>query len=150
MHYSHVIEGRAVLDSSEAGVQRLCKHSPQLHSGLILAHPHKPKHKLESLDPASTQAVQKNYIPGPFSQLADRFLKSSRNHFILPGKPSRGLPGSQGSWGAYFSVWKNGCWRWEASYERFISLPRREPQFLSESCLYLVARCRSEQQLFFS
>lgn len=38
--------------SGEAGVQRFGERSPHFDSGLISAPPGKPKHKLESLDPA--------------------------------------------------------------------------------------------------
>lgn len=53
---------------------------------------------------SSTQTVKKNYIPKPFSQLADRFLKSSRNHFILPHMD---YPAPRGT-GGLLSQWKTG------------------------------------------
>lgn len=78
----------------------IAEGSSQFDSRPTPARPGTPKHKLES--GSSPQSVKKNYIPEPFSQLADRFLKSSRNRCILPHMDHRA---PRGTWGL-LSPWK--------------------------------------------
>lgn len=105
-HYIlHIVDGELVLGIDEAGVQRFCTHSSQFDSGLILAHPCKPKHKLESLDPAHSLSWKITFPSHFLSWLTDFWSHPEITSSSLEN-PHMDYPAPRGT-GGPLSEWKS-------------------------------------------